>query len=343
MEASIGNVATLNAENPEFFAAVTTPRRHNIPRILLIAITIIIYIISEGVLRPSPGSRVFLHTEEVLAQRYVTAIDPLPQVTAVVWPVVYVFQSAWFLLAIYAIFRKTTTFQSRLDGSHVCIESYLYLHPDVFRPHAFYLFNSAQVVVIVFKFIYDNEILIAKIVAQFLIHLSLLAASYHVCKGIKVFDRDMRHDSGARIVSFLRGSRKFYELGMLRIFFLNGLTLYAAWALLCSMIGLCSFMIYIQHLTVQKDIACILSLALILIHFSIFAVLDNFYLDSYTRYVVAPYIICLVTLIGSAANDFSSKDAIKMETALTLVSCIGFSLVKLARLFTTARGSTVSL
>merc|ERR1719374_196826 len=124
---------------PVYAARVTQPRRHNIPRLLLIIITIAIYIITEAVLRPSPGSRLFMYTPAELERMFECPITAIPAIASIVWPVVYIFQACWLFCACYAIFRKTTTIQNKSDGSQIVIESYLYLYPDVFQTHTFYL------------------------------------------------------------------------------------------------------------------------------------------------------------------------------------------------------------
>lgn len=326
-------VQSASSLTPSFAQHVThQPRRHNIPRIFLIVITVAIFIISEAVIRPGEGSRLFKFTIAELNRIFDSPIQADPIWAQIVWPIVYIFQALWLLCVAYAIFRKTTTVQTKSDGSQTYIESYLYLYPDVFKTHVFYYFNAAQVLVVAYKFIYDNQILVAKIVAQILIHLCLIVASIYACRGVKSFDYDRRNDSGAKLAPCIKGSRKSYELFMLRVFYLNGLTFYASWAFICSIVGLCSFMIHIEFLTVQKDIAADLSLNIFLMHFVVYAILDNFYLDSYTRYIVSPYIISMVALGASTSNDFNAKDAMKMQSAMVLVFCVGFALLKLMRL-----------
>jgi len=326
-------VQSASSLSPSFAQHVTQqPRRHNIPRIFLYIITVAIYIVSEAVLRPGEDSRLFDHTTEYLDSHFKSPISSDPLWAKVTWPIVYIFQASWLLCVAYAIFRKTTTVQTKSDGSQIYIESYLYLYPDVFKTHVFYFFNAAQVLVVAYKFIYDKQILEAKILAQILIHLCLIAASIYACQGVKSFDYDRRNDSGAKLSPCLKGSRKSYELFMLRVFYLNGLTLYASWAFICTIVGLCSFMIHIEFLTVQRDIAAVLSMNIYLMHLAVYAIIDNFYLDSYTRYIISPYIIAMIATGASTGTDFHAKDAMKMQSAMILVFCVGFALLKLIRL-----------
>ena len=126
-------------------------------------------------------------------------------------------------------------------------------------------------------------------------------------------------------------------------------------------------MIHIEFLTVQTDIAVVLSLNIFLMHFVIYAILgknlkidcfhlyenlvrrnkpqsqstiidnilsDNFYLDSFTRYIVSPYIIAVIALGGMQKSKFYSIILLswchaideKLKCALSLYLSLSFSL-----------------
>ena len=59
------------------------------------------------------GSRMFRFTPAQLNRIFESPISADPVWPQIVWPVIYTFQALWLLSVFYAIFRKTTTVQTK--------------------------------------------------------------------------------------------------------------------------------------------------------------------------------------------------------------------------------------
>jgi hypothetical protein len=199
--------------------------------------------------------------------------------TFYIWGFIYAYQVCWLIYAISTLFRKNKSGE------------YLYCDPAYMSPFIYIVYMVNLALNITWTFVFDREMLVAALIVLILIVLTLYAC-------VIISARDL-HKYGPQMI----------ELGMCREIWLVRLVvhqawgIYAAWTIIATLLNLGYVMSYVGNIPQYiSSGVCLLILALKAIAYFL---LDNFVFDTYLRYMITPYIILHVALIGSLSKNWN--------------------------------------
>lgn len=232
-----------------------------------------------------------------MSKYYYTDITPAGW-TFSIWLVIYAWQGLWLVYGLSTTCRKTSY-------------GYLYITPGHQPPALYITFIFNMATNIAWLFMWD------RFLPQYaLIFLPLNAMSLYVCIGIS--GTSLYHSSPVLIRENMKS-----EIWVTRILTQNGLALYAAWSSIASILNLDVVLINFAHL--KTPVAGTISLAIIFLLVVVWFFTDNFVFDRFLRYIVTPYPVFIVALIGSIWNnwDATSSNSI-LAGCILAVSIIAF-------------------
>ncbi|XP_064643550.1 uncharacterized protein LOC135497650 [Lineus longissimus] len=226
----------------------------------------------------------FLNTTAAVSDFYYLEITPAGW-TFSVWGVIYTWQALWIVYSLIGTCRKSAA-------------GYVYDAPS-FAPtlmYVFYIlnniFNAAWLV------LWDRKIIGAALGVIALIPFTLYICLALSFKGL--------HDN--------RGAMRKYglcrDIGLTIGLTQNGMALYATWTSVATLLNLAMVLTYIAG--VDNAVACTSSLSILAVELVLWFVMDIFFLDKFTRYIVTPYFIIILACSGITAEhwDPTSRNSI---------------------------------
>ncbi|CAL9698090.1 unnamed protein product [Knipowitschia caucasica] len=208
-------------------------------------------------------------TEDVLL-KYNTPFTPALW-TYFVWDFIYFWVLAMFVYFISGLCRRTaydwmyTTPAALPYGFHICLIVNFCLN-------------------ITFLFLFDKEMLFSVMITSGLMTASDYTLLFFSCRGLKIY--------GAWLHKYHR-----IDLWLYRILVQNGVSLYATWGTLSTLLNLT---IYLQHQTGASRCHCAtVSQLLLLILLFVWFLFENFYFETHVRYIFTIYPVVILWLSGN--------------------------------------------
>lgn len=238
-----------------------------------------------------------------ISDKYSTEITPAGW-TFSIWGFIYTWNALWILYAVVNLFRKTD-------------KGPAYAHP-VLLPVPFlisYIINLAANCGWMVAF--DREqlelALALLIVITLTLYVCLVFAYRHLDRGVEVLVKQDRKK----------------DVWLTRFLVHNGLSIYATWVTIASLLNLTFVLLYRSSFTISQENAATISLSILSAFIAAYLIADWFFLDRYTRYTFTPYIVLIVALTGSLAKNYDEGARNTVFTIVLLAISGAASFVKL--------------
>ena len=218
-----------------------------------------------------------------------------------IWGIIYTLQLAWVVYSLALICRQTAS------GPAYC-------NPKVLTANFFLLFTVTSIINISWLFLWDRFYFLASFlfVACQALALYVVAASGAV--GISTH-RETLLDEG-------RGS----EVKFLNVAVLNGVSTYAAWVTVATLINLGVVLVYKLGNPLPMEPACVICLACLALVAAAYIVLDLTYFERYTRFSFAPYLVVIWALAAVIGKNWN-PDNLSSLVAAGLLASVSVGLV----------------
>ncbi|XP_052254988.1 uncharacterized protein LOC127860744 isoform X2 [Dreissena polymorpha] len=283
---------------------------HSIPKILLIAATVIVFALvtafnALGATRNGAG--VFQNNTGAIANAFYLEVTPAGW-TFSIWGFIYAWQAAWLLYAVVTIFRRK-------------VGTYVYLM-SVFPCQLFIFYILNNLANVGWLFAWDRMKLYVALPLIALTPITLYVSLAYS------FGRLYAN------LDFLTRNALYVDIWLIRMLIQNGMAFYAAWVTVATYINVGLVMTYkdgsdINDTAVSQDISSTVVLVLVLVSISTWMALDLTVLDKYTRYTFSPYVTWTVAMAGVVQKNFNLDTAYRnslfsaalLGVAATLLVC----------------------
>ena len=199
--------------------------------------------------------------------------------------VVYTWQLLWLIYGITTVFRKSSS-------------GFLYIEPGHMPPSVYWCFTGTNVCAVISVLLetYDQTAVASTVSAMVFLYVSLCVSLRRVYLRAPVLIRD----------------NKGTEVWLARGFVHNGLAAYATWITYVALFNFARTLTEVFNL--DQELSITISVSTLFLETTAWFFMDNLTLDKYTRYMVTPYAINILTLISlvthSTFSDFSSSNSI---------------------------------
>ncbi|CAH1777977.1 unnamed protein product [Owenia fusiformis] len=280
-------------------------RKHKALKFLLIVVVSAIYTVFVGFSVYRSRSRGFFNFDNATTNDaildYRLEINPSPWTFYVVWGCIYLWQFLWLGYSLATLCRSTDY-------------GYLYVRPNVLPVGIFICFPLMNACSILWSFLYRSLY-----IPQACAVLALMAFLLYICVFFSVRALD-KH--GWKLVKQQKGA----DIWMIRIFFHNGLGMYATWCTIATLLNLATALVFWADL--PNEAACTISLAILASELLVWFVVDITALDKYTRYLLTPYIVAVFALCGIIVQNWNPFTLNFIFNAVLLGVATVFLLVK---------------
>ncbi|ESO86803.1 hypothetical protein LOTGIDRAFT_235205 [Lottia gigantea] len=236
---------------------------------------------------------------ENATMEYYTEVGPASW-TFGLWALIYVWQALWLVYALSTVCRTR-------DGEYLYTMEFM--SPGVFLMFIINLcFNVAWLIIWDRRYVILAFIIIALL--PFTLYVSLYFSFSRLYRNIDVmFKRHMDTD-----------------VWLVRHLMQNGLSCYAAWVTIATMVSLTTLLTY--SIGVPQSTSSSIVLCVIAVEVVIWFLLDVILFDKYTRYVYSPYIVQAVAAAGIMAQNYDlNKRFLNSIFMLCLVAVAGALLI----------------
>ncbi|MEQ2252088.1 hypothetical protein ILYODFUR_018139 [Ilyodon furcidens] len=285
--------------------------KHNISLLIAIAVALIIFIITMVFSAlAAAGSSPFLYNTSNISAQFVIQLTPSGW-TFIIWTIIYIFLALVMVYTFSGIFRKNAY-------------GYVYCSPAVL-PYGFYAFWCLNLVLNVsWLFLWDRMFMPAALAFLILIALTNYAVIFFSCYGLSQY--------GAWLNKYHK-----VDLWLHRVLIHNGISIYATWTTIASLINLTIVLVYDAN--VSNTDAATISLSLLttvvvawyvqirqketlcfilpknenmeimswLIDFLRFF-LENFVFDKHVRFILTIYPVVIWALTGVFTQNYNAAD-----------------------------------
>ncbi|XP_072168343.1 uncharacterized protein [Diadema setosum] len=250
---------------------------------------------------PGDPAGLFPNTTEEISDAYPVQITPAGW-TFIIWAIIYIFMLVYVVYIVACLCRKNK------NGP-------VYLNPPVVPPAflAVLSLNMAFNITWLFLFAY----------AEFVWSLAdscLLAFSAYICLFLSYKNVDKYRD-------VMTANHRF-DLWCNRILIQNGISIYATWTSIATLLNLSIALTYNAGLANRTS--CIISLSLLAVELFLYLIVDVFYWDRYLRYTLTVYMTVVWALLGTLLNNWDRNSTVSLLTASLLVisvACLVFKIV----------------
>ena len=216
--------------------------------------------------------------------------------------VIYMWQVVWLLYGL-------TTFCRRVNGR------YFYSVFPVLPPILYIVFSFSLACYISWLLIWDREYMEVA-----LVFINLMACTLFICLVVTL--RSL-HEFGDEM--FRQQLTK--EIWFIRIFVQNGLALFAS---LGAVAALFNFTVVMTYCTgANQSVGSIVSLTFFTMEIVAWWICDNFVFDKLLRYIVTPYLVFLMSLLGIIQENWDPISSSSLYTASLLSFTALLTFIKL--------------
>ncbi|XP_071507759.1 uncharacterized protein [Diadema antillarum] len=224
-----------------------------------------------------------------ISDKYYVDINPAGWAFSI-WSVIYVWQALWIIYAIVNIFR------SNKFGK-------VYLNPPTVSPVFLVTYTLNLVFNITWLFLWDRQYLPIATPC-----LALITFTLYLCLWFN-------HRAVAKYIDQLRDHSKV-DLWLNRILIQNGLTTYATWCTIATLLNFTSTIVYFAD--VEQKTACLLSLSILTVELLLFVILDNFVWDKYLRSTFMAYPVVIWASTASLVNNWNPENPVSIFNAVVV-------------------------
>jgi len=284
---------------------------HNLINAGLIVLSLVSFIITAG-FNGLAGSgagvpSVFYSTVGNISDTYELYITPAG-FTFTIWSIIYLWLAASLVMFTVTIFLSTSYGR-------------LYLSPAIMTPKVSITFSINMMLNLAWIFLWDRSTQNTDLLIVAAVFLVLIATSNALV--MILMARNITNNSNA----FSRSSPLFWWGVTYRVV-LNGLGIYTTWTVIASLVNLTTALVYAGH--VDQTTSCIISLSLLVIIHTTWFCLENFLFDSYTRYLVTPYLVVIWASSGIRAKKLSDpsvpQEIQDFVLAIIIIASLTFAL-----------------
>lgn len=251
-----------------------------------------------------------MSTQSRQSDKYYLDITPAGW-TFSIWGVIYTWQALWILYSLVNLFRKN------------CYHEPLYASPYVLPSLLFGVYSLANGCSIIWCFLFDRGLIEGALAVIVLTTAFLILALVVSYKAVSGSARDLLEQG--------RG----FEVWLVRVFVHNGLGIYSSWTSIATVLNLAMVIAYTDGSDVSVTAASTTALGILSFEIVVFVLTDVFLLDRYSRYTFTPYLVLVVTLIGSLVKNW---DPGARNSIFTAVLCsVGCAALVLKLVITASR------
>ncbi|CAH1777438.1 unnamed protein product, partial [Owenia fusiformis] len=229
-------------------------------------------------------------------------INPASFTFFVVWGIIYVWQFLWLGYALSTLCRLTKY-------------GYLYVSPNILPASIFFFFFINNGCGVAWFLLYQNLYIPHACAA-----LAMMAFTLYLCLFISM---RALNKHGEKLVEQQKGS----DIWMIRILCHNGLGMYATWCTIATLLNFATTLVFWAN--VSNAMASTISLAILAGELLLWAILDNFVLDKFTRYLITPYIVVVFALVGVIVKNWNPDTRNSIMNAVLLGVASAFLLIKI--------------
>ena len=143
-----------------------------------------------------------------------------------------------------------------------------------------------------------------------LVFINLMSCTMFICL---VVSMRRLNDYGHLMVR----DKMYWEIWFVRIFVQNGLAMYASWGTVASVFN---FAVVLTFRTgAEQEVGSMVALTVFTLEIIAWWVFDNFIFEKLLRYLVMPYVVVLLSLIGIISNN-SNPGTTNMIYSITLLT-----------------------
>lgn len=106
------------------------------------------------------------------------------------------------------------------------------------------------------------------------------------------------------------------DLFLLRLFLQNGVSIYATWVTIATLLNLTIVLVY--RLNVEQVVACLIALSVLSLELLVFVILDMFVFERFLRYTFTTYLTVIWALSGSLAENWDPSRPHSIMSAVLL-------------------------
>ena len=233
-------------------------------------------------------------------------MTPVSLVFPIIWTTIYAWQAVWLLYGLTTICRRM-----RNTGS------YLYVYPPLIPKLTYIFFILNNVVVTVWIFLWDREYLEYALIALALSVAALYLAIFFTARQTLNYG-----------VEFVNNGQA-YELCLVRTLAHNGMSFFATWISIATLLNLGTVLAY--RVNLDQVLASTIVLLILAGELVFWFIADLFLIEKATRYIFTPYIVVIVAALGGVLKgNFDATNANSLLTAVILgAACLMF-VIKIA-------------
>ncbi|XP_067686822.1 uncharacterized protein [Haliotis asinina] len=244
--------------------------------------------------------------EDASNQRYLE-ITP-SSATFSIWGAIYIWQAVWAIYALVNICRRTS------DG-------YVYNSPTLLTATFFGVSILNWMCVITWTFVWGwGHVWVA------FVFLAIIFITIYICIGLSYRALAQHNDA-------LVKQGRTVDIWLMRMLVQNGLAFYGAWCTIATLLNLAMALTYTSHPQFDQSTSSTISLSILSIELTVFALSDWTIMDKYSRYTFSPYIVVIVALSGSMIKNWNPLKTNSIFTAALLGVSILCFLTKMVFMF----------
>jgi len=285
---------------------VSRKTRHEPINILLIVCLVICYILTIifNALAGAGNSSVFKNTVGGLSDKY--GLDTTPAGwTFLIWSIIYLLMAMTFVFFLITIFKRNNN-------------GYIYINPVVVSPAYCVVYGFNFLLNIAWLFFWDRELLTLASCDLFAIFITNVISLILLIQNIEQDDHLLKHEQPKIYWTYI-------------IFASNGQAMYCTWTFFASLLNMTICLVYRNGVSMETAVTINLSLVLVIVLG--WSMMDIFFLDKFTRFLVTPYIVVVWALVGvysKASNNATVSESTINFLRVLMAMAICLLLTKMA-------------
>ena len=219
---------------------------------------------------------------------------------------IYLWQATWLCYGCFTVCRKVGDMGP------------MYVLFPVLPPILYVVFSFALACNISWLLIWDREYMEVA-----LVFINLMSCTLYICLVVSL--RRM-NEFGTLMLRHKLGR----EIWLIRIFVQNGLAMFASWGTVAAMFN---FAVVLTYRTgAKEEVGSTVSLTIFTLEIFAWWVFDNFVFEKLLRYLITPYIVILISIVGIITKNFNPNSTNSIFTVSLLVITAVLTVIKLVLL-----------
>ena len=247
-------------------------------------------------------------SEKYNLEKYYLDVTPADWTFLMTAPI-YLWQGIWLFYGVSLICRRTE-------------EGPLYVMYPVLPPILYIVFSFALACNVAWLLIWDKQYMEVA-----LVFINLMACTLYICLVVS-----MRRLS--EWGHLMMRSKLGRDIWIIRILVQNGLGMYATWGTVAAVFNFAIVLTYRTGLSGDRqEVGSTVSLIVFTLEIIAWFTLDIFVFEKLLRYLITPYIVILVSLVGILNKNWDPTKRNSIYTATLLGAAFFLTLVKVVLIF----------